>query len=374
MAAAVRLLLACLACGCGFQVNGGTDPEPDAAVDDDAPPAGPWLSGFSHRKPLTIASPQPQSLPDFVVAVILPADADLAARARDDGRDLAITAADGTTIASFEIEQFDGATGALVAWVNVPTFDGNETLYLYYGGGTEDRMNAELTWPASVFTGVWHLSDATTILAADSTTADHDLTSTGAEIPADTSGNTARARAFDGDRLAVADPADGSLDKGTSSFSYSAWAYVETSLGDYDMVLYKGGSQGGDPGYDLELGRTTWRAFLASATQDRSVTFGNEVDLLNRWVHLVAVVDRSAQRLRTYTNGAFVAEVDITAVVDVDNARGLNVGYPTYPFRGKIDEVRIYAQALSPAWIATEYANLSAPASFVMAGSEEAAP
>lgn len=374
MAAAVRLLLACLACGCGFQVNGGTDPEPDAAVDDDAPPAGPWLSGFSHRKPLTIASPQPQSLPDFVVAVILPADADLAARARDDGRDLAITAADGTTVSSFEIEQFDGATGALVAWVNVPTFDGNETLYLYYGGGTEDRMNAELTWPASVFTGVWHLSDATTILAADSTTADHDLTSTGAEIPADTSGNTARARAFDGDRLAVADPADGSLDKGTSSFSYSAWAYVETSLGDYDMVLYKGGSQGGDPGYDLELGRTTWRAFLASATQDRSVTFGNEVDLLNRWVHLVAVVDRSAQRLRTYTNGAFVAEVDITAVVDVDNARGLNVGYPTYPFRGKIDEVRIYAQALSPAWIATEYANLSAPASFVMAGSEEAAP
>lgn len=359
---------------CSFQISGTRD---DAARADDGPHATTWLDGFSHRKPIDLAASNTSTLDDFVVAIAFPDDADLAARARPDGRDLAVTFDDGTTIVDFELERFDAASGALAAWARLPSFAGAQRLYLYYGGGPEDRANSVATWAPTTFTSVWHLTDASPGEARDSTAGGHHLASVAMnEVPGTVDGMPGAARLYDGsdDRLLIADPPDGSLDHGTRSFSYSAWVWCDASVGQYDMPLYKGGASAGNPGYDLELGTASWSAYISDGVATRAATFGQEPALRGRWVHLVVVVDREAQTMRLYTDGTPTGTIGLAGFGSVDNPNALQVGTLSYPIRGRIDEVRVYARALTAEWIATEHANVRDHAAFVVRGAEQPRP
>ena len=87
------------------------------------------VAQLTRRHPITVAGPSP-ALADVPVGIVIAGDTALAGHARPDGRDLAFTAADGTTVLPFEIERYDGATGALVAWVRVPSLGPGTRLYL----------------------------------------------------------------------------------------------------------------------------------------------------------------------------------------------------------------------------------------------------
>lgn len=206
------------------------------------------------------------------------------------------------------------------------------------------------TWPTDL-EAAWHLSAG---LDSDSTINGHGL-SGGASVGV-VPGIVGDARGFAGqDSLTAGDPPDGSLDFGSSSFSISTWVRVASSIGEYDMPVFKGGSASVVPGYSLQLGTIGWYANFSDGILDQGIRFGNEIDLIGGWVHLVAVVDRSVPELRSYTNGAFVEAAPII-IGSVDTDDELELGGPNpYRFAGSVDETRIYRRALSADWIRAEY-------------------
>lgn len=95
---------------------------------------GTWL----YRKPVVIDADQiDATLTDFPVLIQV-TDAELAAAAQIGGEDIVFTAADGLTRLDHEIESWDRGTGALTAWVRVPTLDDttDTDLFVYYGNAT----------------------------------------------------------------------------------------------------------------------------------------------------------------------------------------------------------------------------------------------
>src|SRR5262252_2609324 len=94
--------------GCEFRgsSSGIVDAIGPSDAPDDAPP--PWLSGWTHRKQITlhatqIEAPDNGSLVDFPVELAF-VDAEITDAARAGGADLAFTAADATTRLASEIE------------------------------------------------------------------------------------------------------------------------------------------------------------------------------------------------------------------------------------------------------------------------------
>ncbi|MEA3488317.1 MAG: DUF2341 domain-containing protein, partial [Euryarchaeota archaeon] len=100
------------------------------------------------------------TLTDFPVLISM-TDADLRDDAQDDGDDIAFFLE--TTQLAHEIESFNGTTGELQAWVNVPTLSSatNTTIYMYYGNATcESQENVEAVWDDN-FKMVQHLAETT---------------------------------------------------------------------------------------------------------------------------------------------------------------------------------------------------------------------
>ncbi|HUS28187.1 MAG TPA: LamG domain-containing protein [Kofleriaceae bacterium] len=359
---------------CNFEHGelGGAGLPMDSGGDVDAPDA-PWRPGFLYRKPIAITPPSlTAALTSFPVAILTTADAQLGDNARTDGRDITFTAADGTTLLDHELVTFDGASGALEAWVRIPTLpNGTTTIFMYYGAGMQP-LTAIATWP-SQFKGIWHLDAG--IGAADSTPNGHGaFSSAPLTTPTVVDGIAGHARAFDGidDSMTVTNPADGSLDFGTTSFSFSLWVNVAVSKGAFDAPIYKGGASVGDPGYCVLLGTADWNMKTHDGTSYRDPAVGAEA--LGAWVYLAGVMDRDAQQMLAYRDGVFTDMMSTTGFGSITNNKALVFGPTgTLNFQGTLDEVRISAGALSPEWIATEYANLETPG-FVALGSQQMKP
>jgi Concanavalin A-like lectin/glucanases superfamily len=356
---------------CKFGTSTSVNPDGDP-VDDltdmqvviaDAPP-GAWLAGFTYRKGVVVTRPGTQALQDFPVGIVFGSDADLAAHARPDGRDIVVTTGDAMTRLDSELVAFSN-TGALELWARVPTLPaGATTLFVYYGGAAT-TTNPATVFPTARFKGVWHLSDANPAAAADSTPANHTLASAGAAVPASISGVAGSARSHDGidDALAIPDPVDGSLDVGTTSFSYSTWIKSTATVDDFDNPFFKGGTSTSNPGYCIMTGNyNPWIGKLHDGTSFVEVNL-SPTTTLGAWLHLVVVVDRSVSpaKGRGYVNGAMVSQIDVT-LGSLSTNRGLSLGAGSGGslYHGLIDETRIYASALTADWIATEYANLTA--------------
>ncbi|MCP3910258.1 MAG: signal peptidase I, partial [Actinomycetia bacterium] len=117
--------------------------------------ADPW----TRRIPLTVsAALVPSTLTDVPLQIAV-TDADLSASAQTDGSDFRFTAADGVTLLDHEIESWDSGTGALVAWVRVPSLSSSadSSLYLYYGAADAPAGEQIHNVWSSGFGAAWHL-------------------------------------------------------------------------------------------------------------------------------------------------------------------------------------------------------------------------
>lgn len=214
--------------------------------------------------------------------------------------------------------------------------------------------------------------------AKDSVAA-HDAHATNMRTPTQIAGRIGFARSYDGDDAwTVDDPTNGSLDMGVRSFAYGGWVYVSSSIGYFDTPIWKGGSHDLEPGYDLELGTVNWLALLSDGTaglEPFELSFGTETPLLNAWHHLVVVVDRTGQKATSYLDGTQIESKPFT-LGSLDTGRNLELGCGTYnqPFRGLLDEVHIYTDAISAEWIAAETKNVTSRGTFVMPGAVETKP
>lgn len=351
--------------------------EGDAALPGDGPAGTGWLTGFAFRKQVTITSGLTEvTLPDFPVAIAI-ADPDITSHAASQGRDIVVTEADGETPLASEVAAFDKSSDTIEVWVRIPVLGPTATVFVYYGGAQQTPTTA--VWDGPVFAGVWHLSESGT--ARDSTRQGNHLDGVGGAVPMPfADGVFGGARELDGnDQMTGGDPIDGSLDFGMASFSYSLWVH-QTQLGtppSFDTPFYKGGTSNGEPGYCWLLGSAGWTAKVtdnANHTADPEV--GTAVALMNQWVHIAAVVDRTNGVLATYANGIPQGSQSLSGMMigDLSTAEPIQLGRGTIePFRGRLDELRIYKTAVTRDWLATEFRNGTDP-SFLAVGPEQTQP
>jgi len=115
--------------------------------------AGSWLDqgDWTFRKPIAVEGDTfSADVTDFPLLVEV-IDPEVQSAALASGLDLVFTDADGTTRLDHVIESYDGATGAVTAWVRLPTVTaGSPTaLFIYYGNPTAaDQQDPEAVFGA----------------------------------------------------------------------------------------------------------------------------------------------------------------------------------------------------------------------------------
>jgi len=332
-----------------------------------------WLEGYKYRKRIDIHPPDATALVDFPVAIVAEGDRDLR-DAAPDGSDIVITDLDGAVL-DYEVEALDPEPGRVAVWVRIPSLAGPTSVWMYYGGDTFPH-DPRATW-SDRFVAVWHMTDAADGSCPDSTGHGLDIGQTTVDdIPDATKGLAGTARRFNGvyDTLEMLEISGTRLELGTTSFTYCLWARTSGLLSSFDTAIYVGGVSSSDPGFDYELGSSDWRANISDgATIQGAYGVSDGAGVLDRWNQLCAVVDRSADLLHAYGNGAPRDEGDITTIGSLDHSGPLTIGTAVggSPYAGDLDEIRIYSQALTPAWIAAEYQNLIEPAAFITIGAAE---
>jgi len=193
--------------------------------------------------------------------------------------------------------------------------------------------------------------------AKDVTGNGYDGTVYGASLTTDRFGNANSAYSFDGidDYITLNNPSDFMF---SGSFSVSLWTVVASNTS-YDPFIWLGGSSIGTPDFTLSKSRSGYvngrlyaQAIMGSSPPAPWVTStatGDEV--LNRWIHLVGIVDQSANSLSFYVDDVFqgttsLGSFDLSSVVNA----GANIGRDTWGWDhhyGLIDDVRIYNRALT---------------------------
>ena len=162
----------------------------------------------------------------------------------------------------------------------------------------------------------------------------------------------------------------GNLNFGTGSFSVSMWGYFRDFTYPKAWFMIKKSTQcyngGGDPGWDIghsynSNGINICYTDGTNLVQNGSVTFDNgykPADLVNKWAHLIAVFDKSANSVKFYVNGVKQTnEYDISSVTGtVSGSDNLTIG-TMYGWQtdGILDDVRLYSRALSASEVSAMY-------------------
>ncbi len=327
-----------------------------------------WLTGYSYRKQITIDSSKVSDLDsadltNFPVLISLTGLSDIQAN----GADIRFTAQDGATELPREIISY--ASGALKAWVKIPTLDYNTdtVIYMYFGNAGASEPAADATYGSrnvwtNSYAGVWHLKETGTNPTVNDATANANNSSAQTWTPA--TGYIGGGGSFNGSSNSINFTSADSLNP--TSITISAWVYADVN-NKWQHVSAKNGQWnfGRDNGGKYYL--AAWNADGTNVADEHSVTSATT----GQWEHIVFTYDGS--RAKYYVNNSAVIDKAVsgnlrsTTTIATIGSQGGDGNY----WDGMIDEVRIASVARSAGWIATEYTNQSAPASFATASATE---
>lgn len=361
MRPAVPVVLALGATACGFRVAAGGGA--DDVLDPDGGPiactSSTWRDpAWKARYPLAVEHTRVTGAPGELVVPIVLTSGDLV-RARADGADLVFTAADGTTILPFELEAFDAARGALVAWVRLPVSSATDLpFFLYFDNAAAASVSRPDPWTG--YLAVWHFHGdpiGVTPSLADSTANANHATIMGFEPTDKVTGKLDGAWRFDG----ANNGATLSPFIHPAQFTIEAWIRPAAITGYHTLVdnnmnrrwfgLFR---------YGADLGLDYW---------DGADHPANVAITLNVWHHIVA--SYAGNQLRLYFDGT---QVGNTLTLNLPAQMSpLQIGYSVAGerFNGAIDELRIRTSGLTDAEVLTSYAAQSAPDQFVKPGALE---
>ncbi len=294
------------------------------------------------------------------------------------GFDMMFTAGDGTTPLPYEVESYNGTTGNLVAWVNVPTlgYSADTPIYLYYDNSSISTFQGNIngTW-SSNFNSVLHLPNGSTLSTADSTANGLSGTNNGATA---TTGKIDGGASFNGSSQYISLPS--AVLPSSNNFTTSLW-FKTTSNG----VLFseQGGAIGSTPsGWDPmlyvdstgKLHGGIWTGTVPTLVSSGIVNDG-------AWHNAVLVVDTTGATQTLYLDGALVGSFSgtpegtspyVSIGAGYDNTWTNAPASPTSYFNGQIDEVRVFNTAsVTAGWVATNYNTGNSPGTFETAGSPQ---
>jgi signal peptidase I len=341
---------------------------------EDRTAGGAWYEAdpWTHRRALTIPSTSiGADLANFSVLVQL-VDPTLAASAQPDASDLRFTAADEVTILDHEIEWWDPTTGALTAWVRVPSVSSDVDTRLYLLAGASDAPDGQDvrgSW-SSGWDAVWHLArdpSGSAPQAADSGPRRAGGLTVGSMAGAElVTGLAGAALDLDGVDDGIEVPA---IPIGASgAFTVSAWVRPDTLSSDATVFA---AAADGSAVVTLWLQSTsattaTLRADVVVDGATVSTSAGTVV--AGGWHHVAVVFDGT--ELRALVDGVAGPPSSAFGRSSQPN-QVMTIGAgPAGHLDGLIDEVRIAQVAHGSAWIDAHVANLTDPG-FVIEGSNE---
>ena len=282
-----------------------------------------------------------------------------------------VTSSDGVTVLPHEIETYTATTGALEAWVNVPTLSStaNTVLYIYYGGpgpGTATNQNKTGTWNSN-FVGVYHFGSPTTLSVRDSSAgAHHVVTNNG--VVAGTGKMGGGAGSGTGDYLDLGVVADHNFLDATN-YTITAW-FNTTSIATTQGIVQKFNSG--------VAGQWTHQTINSSVRFVRNVTpFSGEgaTDLSSdTWYYSASRYDGTNVILRynatqDFTGAFGNVPTNTTTRTLLGSQESSSV--PNNPFLGVYDEIRISNVARTDGWLTTEYNNQNSPSTYITLGTTE---
>jgi len=352
------------ACGCGVP-DVDTDLDTIADCDDDAP--------YGWQRQLTLDGAQiGGALTDFPLLVRL-TDSQLQSAAAANGSDIYFTAADKTTLLDFEIESYVSSTGALTAWVRMPTLSAGSdaVLYLGYDDGKPNRSNAMSVW--SVYRHVWHLAQdpsAGNAAIKDATQRADGTAQGGMSLSALVAAVAGNGLNFDGTDDEIAFTNDVS---GNGASTMSGWVKQAADSGDNGSSIISVGN-----------GTSNQSRFLLSVADQDNLKLGfynndkitTTILPLAAWKHVVWVWTGSQSTL--YVDGAVVFGPTSHTNANTNGTTG-SIGGSTFGYdffmTGQLDEVRVATDARPAAWITTEFNNQKPGSTFFKSvGAPQSAP
>jgi hypothetical protein len=206
------------------------------------------------------------------------------------GYDIVFTGdAGGSIQLSYEVESYNPATGALVAWVRVPTLShtADMAIYLQYGNSivSASQQNGSGVWDSN-FQMVLHL-DETAAPYHDSTV--NAYSSTGGVAPAAAEGKMGGGQSFDGASQYIA-YSQAQSPNPTGSITLETWIKTtDTSLKGILGKWASDGSSGSDESYELAcLSNGTVRVAL-DALDGGNILFAGSTPINDgNWHHIAA--------------------------------------------------------------------------------------
>lgn len=338
-----------------------------------------WYSSWTRAQQLAITVPAATvaPLPYFPVvltAASLPTELTNNTYGRSDGGDLAFAAdlgvgnsvsSIGAQIPCEVVSAVFGVTPSAEIHVQVPSVAATGTLtyiWVLYGNSGQTAQPAAGTTYGSQkvwnengtqnFAGVYHLNEAgTNPTTYDSTS--NTANSTSQTWTPTAGGQFGRGGSFNGSQT-IALPT--SSFPANNNFTVSLWANQPTGLG-YESAW-------ADTSTYRTLGTSSGNSFAqtsggAKTCTGASITIG---------MHHLAMVKSSTAGLILYTDSVATTNSTATGNSAVGAAHSIGSQPPNLLyFNGTIDEVRLASAVRSASWIAAEYANQSAPGTFIAA-------
>jgi len=331
---------------------------------------------WGYRKNITIQKSRVSgTLTNFPVLINFVSDSDLRDHARSDGHDILFTDSSGTAVIPHEISQYTSTTGALVAWVNIPTVSSaeNTTIYLYYGNpASSDKQNKNGVWDSQYRT-VWHLDEGGTGTRYDSTSNANNA------IPryyAGTEGTTGQIAGADRLHRYPTDYLESTRNigiTGNAARTISFWV----NLDDTNRNGMVGWGANVDRG-EFEAAVRDNRYFLWGYGSGRDWDTAMTPATGSWHYHTITYDPTTTPRSRWYVDGSLIRSTsdytyntaDSTVSIGYEYDGGRSTIEKTSYLKGVIDEVRISTVARSADWIATENRNQASPSTFAIRGSE----
>jgi hypothetical protein len=271
---------------------------------------------------------------------------------------------------NFQIENYNSSTGAIVAWVQVPTMSAGTVIDVCYDNPsiTTSQANATATWSNQSLGGYWQMDEGMGSSTIDMSGNGHSGTWTGTASGTFGYYSPGVIGQWAGDFNGVNNLVNLGIGTGlaeTSTLTLSAWINMSSVIQTY--IVSK---SPGTVGLDYELKLTSPKLQLALGTAGTARATGSTTIQANQWYFVAGTYDGTSTA-DVYVNGLLNGTTVATGTLNADSASAAEIGNRSGSgvyFPGSIDDVRIYGRTLSPSEILTMYNNQSSPSTFYTIG------
>lgn len=284
---------------------------------------------------------------------------------------------DGSSPYSFEIQEYDAATGKIIAWVKVPSVSSSADteFYMVYGDATVVASQEDVngTWDSD-YVAVWHMvesADGTAGEYLDSTSNGNDGQGgggTAGKIPTRTNGKIGYGQDFDGGDDIIEVPHSATLDDGANGpFTVEAWLDPDDSGYAFQALAFKNGTDS-PYRYGTSLNRVDASNYRLAA-YGGTWQYSNSNYAFGSFRHVAFAY--SNPNVNFYVDGSADGSGGYGPADTTGSMRIGDWSSSAYYIEGIVDELRISSVARSADYLVASFNSQSAPSSFYSMGNED---